>query len=234
MASPPVPVVPPPPRLQFRAFYTLNKQKHTIHLAFYVSSGAFEITLEPPPALGAPPGSGRRAQSRRRFLRNNPMLVVHWIVPRAQTAEQFCHHFTHNNSVSCRTTTRDELSTTTQCRSVSVVPASRQQKKASPTGPTDSTTYLLPALLDETGRRLGVWDLYHGACLNLLGRPITLSWCSAATKQWNRYWAEDILLPRRKKLREILREGCSGGARERLEPWLERGGGRRFVGCRPV
>ena len=173
----------PVPRLNFQSFYTLNEKKHTLHISFFIDTGAFEITLDNP---DCPNNSPRRGNS-----------------PSSSSLGVNSGNSGSNHS------------------------PSRSNSPSSPRGTRDApttTSYLLPALYSK-GRRIGCWDLFTGAVLDLLGRPTTLICCDAQTVCWNRYWAEEVLLPRREKLRKILVDELG----ERLESWLGKGGRRWFV-----
>merc|ERR1711924_12679 len=68
----------------------------------------------------------------------------------------------------------------------------------------DDAMYKIPEIIShKTGRKLGVWDLYVGAEVDIMGRITTLRLCSEPTAAWNAYWAEQLLELRDKLLSDL-------------------------------
>lgn len=90
----------------------------------------------------------------------------------------------------------------------------------------DSNLYHVPlAYGARTGEVATVWDLHVGAELDILGRITTLQRCSQTTAQWNRYWAERLIVIRTKLVEELRKYET-----RKSEPWLTLNKGNRDAG----
>jgi len=80
----------------------------------------------------------------------------------------------------------------------------------------DSNLYHVPVAYGaRTGEAVTVWDLHVGAEVDILGRMTTLQRCSQTTAEWNKYWADRLIL-----LRNRLAEELKKYDTRKNDPWL--------------